>query len=196
MKTLKLSQQARFSSGSVESGARLYNKLFVLFAVALLAVYLFFQPGLMSIDQAQNMVNAYDSRIAAYLVSFLIMLLCALTPLPAEIIAVTNALVFSPAEAFMVTWLSAIASASIGYELGRLNCYDPCKAENSKICRWLVRYGYKGLALMRLLPLVPFFALNICAGFFKLSRTKYMVITSITIIPAVALLTFFPALFV
>jgi len=196
MKTLKRLQAAGFNASDSDSNARLYNALFVLFAMALLVLYLVFQPGLISIDQTQNMVNAYDSRIAAYLVSFLIMLLCALTPLPAEIIAVTNALIFSPVEAFLVTWLSAVTSASVGYELGRLHYFDPCKSENGKICRWLRCHGYKGLIVMRLVPLVPFFALNICAGLFKLNRTKYVLITSVTVTPAVALLTFFPTLFI
>lgn len=179
-----------------EDSNKFGNVLFFVIAVVLLAVYLVLNPAYFSVEQAQGLANGYDSKLLTYIVSFLIMLLCALTPIPAEIIALTNTLIFSPMEAFMVTWLSALASASIGYELGRLNCFDPCKtSKNSKICRWLTRYGYKGLALMRLIPVVPFFALNICGGLFKLDRTKYVLITAVTIIPAVALLTFFPHLF-
>ena len=196
MKTLKLSQEVIYNAKQAEHSLKLYNLLFVIITVALVAGCLIFQPGLITIEQAQSLTGAYDSRMTAYLVSFSIMLLCALTPLPAEIIALSNSIIFSPWEAFMVTWLSAVSSAYIGYELGRLNGYDPCKSnKNGRICRLLNKYGYSGLALMRLIPVVPFFALNICGGLFKLNRTKYVLITTVTIIPAVALLTFFPQLF-
>lgn len=171
------------------------NTLFFAIAVALFVVYLMMSTETLSVEQAQSLTSGYDSRLTMYFVSFLVMLLCALTPVPAEIIALSNTLVFSPMEAFMVTWLSALVSANVGYELGRLNCFDPCKSQNSKICRWLSRYGYKGLAIMRLVPVVPFFALNLCGGLFKLNRARYTLITALTIIPAVALLSFFPHLF-
>lgn len=172
------------------------NSIFILVCLLLLVVYFMIQPGLVSIEQAQGLVDGHDSKFIAYLVSFLIMLLCALTPLPAEIIALSNTLIFSPVEAFLLTWLSAIISANVGYELGRLNCYDPCKSSSKgKICQWLSKYGYTGLAILRLVPIVPFFAINICSGIFKLNRMKFSVITAVTIIPAVALLTFFPHLF-
>lgn len=172
------------------------NALFFAMALVLVVVYLMLQPALTSLEQAQNISGAYDSKVAAYTISFIIMLLCALTPLPAELIALANTLIFSPVEAFFVTWLSAVLSASIGYEFGRLNGIDPCTyKQSSKICRWLNAYGYKALTIMRLIPIVPFFALNICGGIFKLNRTKYTTITAVTIVPAVALLTFFPQLF-
>lgn len=180
-----------------DASHKLGNSLFFVIVVALLVVYMVFSPAGLSIEQAQELTGGYDSKFVAYLISFLIMLLCALTPVPAEVIALTNTMIYSPGEAFMVTWLSALVSANLGYELGRLNCFDPCKTKkNGKICCWLTRYGYRGLALMRLIPVVPFFALNICGGLFKLDRSKYTVITAVTIVPAVALLTFFPYLFI
>lgn len=150
----------------------------------------------MSLEQAQSIAGAYNSKAAVYLFSFAIMLLCALTPLPAELIVLANTFIYSPIEAFMVTWLSAVLSTYVGYEFGRLNGLDPCKyKDSSKNCRWLKTYCYKALAIMRLIPVVPFFALNICGGIFKLDRCKYTLITAVTILPAVLMLTFFPHLF-
>jgi uncharacterized membrane protein YdjX (TVP38/TMEM64 family) len=188
MSTLKLTSQTSFY--------KLNNILFYALVLALVFLYLVFQPAFISIDQAQNAITGQDSRVAAYIVSFIIMLVCALTPIPAEAIALANTVIYSPLEAFLVTWLSALLSAQAGYELGRLNCYDPCKVKaGNKICRWLTTYGIKALAIMRLIPLVPFFALNIGSGILKLNRYQYIVITAVTIIPAAALLTFFPQLF-
>lgn len=173
------------------------NTLFLVATALLVLVYLTCQPEVTSIEQVQNIGNAYDLKTEIYFLSFLIMLLCALTPLPAELIALANTLMYSPAEAFFVTWVSAVISAQVGYEFGRLNNINPCRYQDSnKICQWLTNYGYKALAIMRLVPVVPFFALNICGGIFKLNRVKYMGITAVTIIPAVAILTFFPHLFI
>ena len=183
MSTIKLSQHVN---------NKRYNALFCAIVLVLVFIYLLIQPIIMSIEQV---AGAYESKAAAYFVSFVIMLLCALTPLPAELIALANTIMYSPLEAFIVTWLSAVLSAHVGYEFGRLSWFDPCDHHSSKICRWLKAYGYKALIAMRLIPVVPFFALNICAGIFKLDRAKYLIITSLTIVPAVAALTFFSHLF-
>jgi len=172
------------------------NRLVLCVLCVIVVVFLIVQPSFLSIEEARNLFIHQDSKVALYLISFLLMLLCALTPMPAEVIALGNALVFSPTEAFCVTWMSAVASASIGYELGRLSEYDPCKInKDGKVCRLLNKHGYKGLAIMRLIPVVPFFALNIGGGIFKLNRRKFVVITAVTIAPAIALLTFFPQFF-
>lgn len=172
------------------------NILFYVIAVSLVVFYLTYQPELLSISQMQDMGSSHEAKTTVYIFSFLIMLLCALTPVPAELIALANTIIYSPLEAFFVTWISAIINAQVGFEFGRLNKLDPCKySDSNKICEWLTRYGYKALAIMRLIPIVPFFALNICGGIFKLNRCKYTVITAFTIIPAVAVLTFFPHLF-
>ncbi|WP_455198051.1 TVP38/TMEM64 family protein [Kaarinaea lacus] len=189
MKTIKLQHLA-------DQIACIENVLFYAIAALLVVIYIICQPGIMTLDQVRGMGNGYESAAALYLFSFLVMLLCALTPMPAELIALANAFMYSPTEAFLVTWMSALISAQIGYELGRLSTIDPCRYRDSnKICRWLNRYGYKALIGMRLIPLVPFFALNICAGIFKMDRVRYTSITAVTIIPAVAILNFFPHLF-
>ena len=188
MNSVKLSSHTRYHS--------LENTVFYVIAAGLIGVFLILQPMLTSIDQVQHITVLNSSKAAAYIISFVIMLVCALTPLPAEIIALGNTFIYSPLEAFLVTWFSAMVSAQIAYEFGRMNCYDPCKIKQSnKICRWLNNYGCKALAIMRLIPVVPFFALNIGAGIFKLNRCKYTVITTVTIIPAITLLTLFPQWF-
>jgi len=170
--------------------------LFYIIAITLVAACLVFQPGSLTMDQIRIIGGSYDSKLATYLFSLLVMMVCALTPLPAELIALTNTFIYSPVEAFFVTWLSAVMSAEIGYEFGRLNNLNPCRYKDSnKVCHWLNKYGYKALAIMRLIPIVPFFALNICGGILKLNRYKYTLVTAFTIMPAVTLLTFFPHLF-
>ena len=172
------------------------SAVFYLMAVILICVYVACQPMLMSFEQAQQIISGDESRAAAYFISFIIMLLCALTPLPAELIALANTAIYSPTEAFLVTWMSATVSAMAGYELGRLNGYDLCKDKQSnRICRFLNAYGYMALAIMRLIPAVPFFILNIGSGVLQLNRYKYSLITSVTIIPAITVLSFLPQLF-
>ena len=186
--------QMEFSQAT--AGNLVVNVLLLVVVAAAVAVFMLMQPSILTLEDIRSLFSHQDSEFALYIVSSLLMLLCALTPLPAEVIALGNTFVFSPWEAFFVTWVSAVASSCIGYELGRLSKYDPCKINKTgKMCQLLNKYGYSGLAIMRLIPVVPFFALNICGGIFKLNRMKFVLITSISISPAIAILTFFPRLF-
>lgn len=170
--------------------------LLVIAIIVLSVIYMASKQSFSSVEEIRSLFGRVEPGVMLYLIAFLVMLLCALTPLPAEIVALGNTLVFSPFEAFFITWISAVISAVIGYECGRLSQYDPCKVnKEGRVCQLISRYGYGGLAIMRLIPAVPFFALNICGGIFKLNRFIYLTITAITVVPAVALLTFFPHLF-
>jgi len=156
-------------------------------------LYFAFDAGNFSVTNCQALSQQIESKALLYALCFLIMLFCALTPAPAEMVALGNALIFVPVEAFLVTWVSAVVSAIIGYELGRLNGHASKASMNSKkIYSWLQQNQTVNLAVMRLLPIIPFFALNLGCGVMKIDRSKYVVITSITIAPAIALFSFLP----
>ena len=49
--------------------------------------------------------------------------------------------------------------------------------------RWLRRWGRGGLLLARLIPVVPFFALNFAAALLPVTLRDYLLITAIAILP-------------
>ena len=175
---------------------RHYSGLFYLLFVLAMLIY-FLVAEAFSIPVFMQLALSFDSRYLLYFLCFAFMWLCALTPAPTEIIALGNALLFPPWEAFLLTWISASVCAYIGYEIGRLNAVKSTDGrQSSKVKRCFDKHGYLGLVVMRLLPFVPFFALNIVSGVLRLKRVRYMIITAVTIIPAVAALTFFPHIFI
>jgi len=172
------------------------NVIVILIVAMLFSVWLVIQSYTPTIDDTVALAEGLDSHLMLYVASFLFMIISALTPVPAELAALTNAIVMSPGEAFLVTWISAMTGAWLGYELGAINGLNPCKsARTHKICCWLDQYGFYGLLLMRMLPVVPFFVLNLSAGIFKFDRREYLIASAIGIIPAVSLLVFVPQLF-
>lgn len=135
-------------------------------------------------------------KAATCLILFLLMVLGAVTPFPIKLVALSGAVILEPGEAFVLTWLGSLCGAILACEMGRFGSIDLCASPRSRrLCQWLQRHGGKALLLMRLFPVVPFFALNISAGIFRLDRMTYVTVTAAGILPAVAVLTLFPQLF-
>ena len=154
-------------------------------------------PG---VDEVSALYNSMDSMLLRYLLSLLFMMICAITPMPAELVVLVNGAIYTPIEAFLISWLSAMIGALLGYELGRLNsikpAFIPINNKYRNICHRIAAGKYVTLLVMRIIPIVPFFVLNIVSGAFKLARYKYTAITAISIIPAIAILTWLPSLFI
>ena len=128
------------------------------------------------------------------LASAVMMMLCALTVLPAEAIAIANGMVYGPIWGSVVNWLSALAGANLAFGLARwkgavivgglvgskhLATLDTITCER----------GTRLLLLARLIPLVPFFALNYAAGLCGLKWSHFNFATAIGITPLVVALS-------
>jgi uncharacterized membrane protein YdjX (TVP38/TMEM64 family) len=130
--------------------------------------------------------------------SFLLMLMCALTPLPAEAVALSNGVIFGPVAGFFLTWSSAMTGALVTFLLSRkmlarsdLPLQQLAKIKTAE--KWVRRWGIQGLFLARLFPMVPFFALNIGAALFPVSTRSYLLVTGFAIAPHILLISYFGA---
>lgn len=152
-------------------------------------------PGAM-LSALQGLAAAPASRALAGLILFLLLLLGAVTPFPIKLVALTGAVIFDPGQALLLNWLGSLCGAVLAYEIGCLGGVDLCASPRTRqLCKWLRRHGDKTLLGLRLLPAVPFFALNLAAGMLGLDRARYVLVTALGIIPAVTVLTLFPRLF-
>ena len=119
---------------------------------------------------------------------FALMVLFALTPLPAEIAALAIALrnPFGPALALI--WTGTMAGAALGYGLAW---------QSVGVRRWLCRWqavakaearlrdlGWLGILVLRLIPVVPFFAVSLAAGLLRVPPGAFFAGTAVGIIPA------------
>lgn len=165
--------------------------------VGVSAVVLFLIPQL-GLHHPQNWVNwisADNSWLVMLVISVLLMVLCALTPLPAEALSLANGIVFGPWAGALVTWVSAMLGALLGLlwgkkMVGRVRLRMEQNEAWHKVNDMIKRWGPIGFLSARLFPAVPFFVLNIGAALLPISLRKYLLITGVAIIPHILLISF------
>jgi uncharacterized membrane protein YdjX (TVP38/TMEM64 family) len=131
---------------------------------------------------------------AVYLLAPLFTLLVAILPIPAEIPAMLNGMVFGPIWGTLVTWSSALLGAQISFELAR-RCGRPLTERVvatrllERTDRVVARAGWPLLLGLRLLPTVAFTAINWAAGLTMMRRRTFFWTTALGILPGALLFT-------
>lgn len=121
------------------------------------------------------------------------MIIAAMSVFPAEMVAIGNGVTFGPVVGFVVTWAGGLIGASIAFFAARWLGHKPIRRlvsahHLSALDSWTDRYGVSFFLLARLIPLVPFFALNYGAGLSNMRFGTYFVTTAIGIIPMTMLM--------
>jgi uncharacterized membrane protein YdjX (TVP38/TMEM64 family) len=129
-----------------------------------------------------------NSGPLVYVLAPLFTTVVAVLPLPAEVPAVINGMVFGPVWGSLVTWLSALAGAQISFELART--YGRPAGERVVPGRWLdradrtvSRAGWPALLALRLMPTIAFTAINWSAGLTAVRRSTFVWTTAVGILP-------------
>jgi len=127
-------------------------------------------------------------------VSAFMMILCALTVLPAEAIAIANGMVYGPIWGAVLNWVSALIGANLAFGLARWKGQAIVSAIiGHKGLQALDSFsGERGMGILlmaRLIPLVPFFALNYAGGLSGLKWSQFNVATAVGIAPLVVALS-------
>jgi uncharacterized membrane protein YdjX (TVP38/TMEM64 family) len=145
-----------------------------------------FQPGWLELTPAQ-----VDAFVAAWgmwgaVGSMMLMVLHSFVPVPAEVIAVANGMLFGPFWGIVVTWsgamLGAISAFALSRWLGRpVICRFVATERRAAIERWTVRPG--SLLLLRLVPIVSFNLVNFAAGLAGAGWWDFLWTTALGILP-------------
>jgi uncharacterized membrane protein YdjX (TVP38/TMEM64 family) len=122
--------------------------------------------------------------------SMALMVLHSFVPVPAEIIAVANGMLFGPFWGVVVTWSGAMLGAVFAFAasrwLGRpVICRFVAVEHRAAIERWTVRPG--SLLLLRLLPVVSFNLVNFAAGLAGAGWWDFLWTTALGILPLTVL---------
>ena len=121
------------------------------------------------------------------------MALGGLVMLPVTAMIVAAALVFGPVEGFAVAWLGAMASALLGYGLGRVLWRDAVhRLMGRRLRRVSEVVGERGIvavALLRLVPVAPYTAVNLAAGASHVGLRDYALGTLLAMTPGILALT-------
>jgi uncharacterized membrane protein YdjX (TVP38/TMEM64 family) len=122
------------------------------------------------------------------------MIVVAILPIPAEIPALLNGIVFSMVLGTFITWGGAVVGAVVSFELAR-RCGRP-------LCERLARpslieradhlvdsAGWPGMIFLRLVPAVAFTAVNWASGLTSMNRWTFLWTTAVGILPGAILFT-------
>ncbi len=129
-----------------------------------------------------------------YVLAPLFTLIVAILPIPAEIPALLNGMVFGPVWGTLVTWLFALTGAQISFELARR--FGRPLGERlvplrllQQADRTMQSAGWPVLLTLRFLPTVAFTAVNWAAGLTMVSRRTFVWTTALGILPGAIVFT-------
>ncbi len=128
--------------------------------------------------------------------SLILMILCALSPLPAELVAIANGMVYGSVTGFVLTWASALIGATIAFSLaralGRPAIIALLSPENGRKFDALThKHGAGMLFIGRSIPLVPYFLLNFAFGLSPIRWWTYIWVSALGMIPMTFLMVLF-----
>ncbi len=128
-----------------------------------------------------------EHKTAAYWAAPMLMVVVAILPIPAEIPAAMNGMLFGTILGVMITWGGAMIGAMLSYELARYF--------GGKLTRRFVKpevvarfEGLKDteapvLLMLRLTPVVAFTVVNWASGLLQVRRSTFMWTTAVGILP-------------
>jgi uncharacterized membrane protein YdjX (TVP38/TMEM64 family) len=147
----------------------------------------------LSTEQVANTIRSWGAW--AMVGSVLLMMAHSFVPLPAEIIAIANGMVFGLIVGTMLTWIGAMFGAILAFALARwlgrqfVEAILPSRYA-AAIDEWTIEQGTPVLLVSRFLPVVSFNLINYAAGLTTVSWWTFLWTTGLGIAPLTFLMVF------
>jgi uncharacterized membrane protein YdjX (TVP38/TMEM64 family) len=130
----------------------------------------------------------------AYVLAPLFMIIVAILPIPAEIPAMVNGMLFGPVLGSVVTWSGALAGAIISFELaqrfGRPLAHRLLRpGAITRLDALALSANWPALLAVRLIPTIAFTLVNWAAGLTAIPRWTFAWTTALGILPGAVLFT-------
>ncbi len=128
-----------------------------------------------------------EHKTAAYWAAPMLMVVVAILPIPAEIPAAMNGMLFGAVLGVMITWGGSMVGAMLSYELAR--CFGRKLTRRFVKPELVARFeGLKDaeapvLLMLRLTPVVAFTVVNWASGLLQVRRSTFMWTTAVGILP-------------
>lgn len=126
--------------------------------------------------------------------SILLMILLSFVPIPAELLAVANGMLFGPLWGMVVTWIGAMLGAYLAFGLSRalgrpfVLKMVPRK-HRDRLDEWTDKQGSGALLIARLVPIISFNVINYAAGLTNISWWTFSWTTGLGILPLTILMS-------
>ena len=144
----------------------------------------------MSLEHVETLIRSWGMWSAVG--SIIIMILHSFVPLPAEIIAMANGMVFGSLWGIVLTWTGAMLGAVISYGLARwlgqpvVRRLVPARHWDA-LQSWEADQGAVALLIARLIPVISFNLINYAAGLAGVRWPVFLWTTAIGILPLTVL---------
>lgn len=123
----------------------------------------------------------------APLVFVLVYALSTLFPVPKNVLSILAGLLFGMGWGLVLVWAAAVLGAVTAYQLGRSLGREAVEALTgarvAKVDEVLARHGLLSIIAVRLVPVLPFTAINYAAGLTAVTFPAYLLGTALGIIP-------------
>jgi uncharacterized membrane protein YdjX (TVP38/TMEM64 family) len=141
----------------------------------------------LSTQDVESFANAWGAWSAAG--SILLMVLHSFVPLPAEVIAIANGMLFGPFWGIAVTWIGAMLGAALAFAFAR-GVGRPVARRLVSERRWRALESWNArpstLLVVRLIPVISFNLVNYAAGMAGIGWWPFLWTTGIGILPITA----------
>ena len=164
----------------------------IIIAIAI-AVLLLIGPSAGSVENLRQTLLAYGPWAIAISAGLMIAQ-AIVAPLPGNVITITNSLVFGPFLGSLLSWFSTILGACLCFLLARV--FGKPFAEKivgspvQKAEQFFKTYGLHAMFAVRIMPFIPYDAISYGAGLVGVPFSRFLLATSIGIIPSVLIYSF------
>jgi uncharacterized membrane protein YdjX (TVP38/TMEM64 family) len=147
--------------------------------------------GFDSVESAEALIRSWGAWGVAGSIG--LMILHSFLPFPAEIIALTNGMVYGPLWGAVITWSGAMLGACVAFGLARaLGRRFVMRAlperRRRSLERWSASQGGLALLAARLVPVIAFNLINYAAALTPISWWTFLWATGLGILPLTVLL--------
>lgn len=169
--------------GALTAGIRWRLAAFVALITASVVVAL--ALDLPTAAEIRQWVDSYGSLAPVVFVG--VYALITLAPVPKNVLSAAAGLMFGLVPGVMLVWIAAMVGALAAFGLGRLLGRDAVErltpTRVQQVDELIARRGLLAVVVVRLVPIVPFTAVNYTAGLTGLRLSHYTAGTALGIIP-------------
>lgn len=169
---------------------RLFTTLFLLIAVITIIFLIF---GDSKLFQPEFLKSYSDNFYTFSILSFLLLSLDILLPIPSSIVMYINGAVLGFINGFFISLSSLMVTHLLGYQLGRFSSIIVRGEDIGRAQSIINSYGIMGIMLSRGIPVLAE-GVSIMAGHYKLSFNKFMFYNLLGLLPVCAIYTYFGSL--
>jgi uncharacterized membrane protein YdjX (TVP38/TMEM64 family) len=158
-----------------------------------ITILLFIGPKAGSVDNLREILVDYGPWAVAISVGLMVGQ-AILAPLPANVVTITNALVFGPLWGSLLSWASTILGACLCFLLsktfGKPFAQKIVGTSIHKAEDFFRNYGLQAVFLVRMMPFVPFDAVSYGAPLVGVPFRRFLFATAVGIIPSILIYSY------